>query len=208
MESTALFTSALGLQDPFNVSDIRFEPDLGEIYLDLICDAKRLICPACSGASHPIHDQAQKNWQHLHFFEYKRHLLTTFSGLLTLEKIPDRPIQAIFDKLMVNFSPISGSLRTNRPFFRRSDGFRALKGRNPHAVKLGKPLHVVAGRIIVITKLALAWPIVLRNLPPIYSMPAKTCSTRACDLAIRWLRCIWAYESGLCLWPLLWIWER
>jgi len=48
MEWTALFTAALGLQGPFKVSDIRFEPELGEIHFDLICDGKRLTCPACS----------------------------------------------------------------------------------------------------------------------------------------------------------------
>ncbi len=74
MESTALFTAALGLQDPFKVSDIRFEPELGEIHFDLICDAKRLTCPACSEAAQPIHDRAQKTWQHLHFFQYKAFL--------------------------------------------------------------------------------------------------------------------------------------
>lgn len=74
MESTALFTAALGLQAPWKVSDIRFEPELGEIHFDLACDAKRLNCPACAKAEQPIHDRAQKTWQHLHFFQYKAFL--------------------------------------------------------------------------------------------------------------------------------------
>ena len=48
MEWTALITAALGLQGPFKVSDIRFEPQLDEIHFDLICDGKRLTSPACS----------------------------------------------------------------------------------------------------------------------------------------------------------------
>lgn len=74
MESTALFTAALGLQDPWKVSEIRFEPKQGEIHFDLACDAKRLNCPACATAEQPIHDRVQKNWQHLHFFQYKAFL--------------------------------------------------------------------------------------------------------------------------------------
>jgi transposase len=74
MDSTLLFTSALGLKAPWHVSDIRFEPEQGEIHFDLACDSKRLDCPACSGSDQPIHDRAQKTWQHLHFFQYKAFL--------------------------------------------------------------------------------------------------------------------------------------
>jgi hypothetical protein len=34
MDSTLLFTSALGLKAPWQVSDIRFEPEQGEIHFD------------------------------------------------------------------------------------------------------------------------------------------------------------------------------
>lgn len=46
MDSTSLFTAALGLQDPRKVAEIRFEPDQGVIHFDLACDSKRLDCPA------------------------------------------------------------------------------------------------------------------------------------------------------------------
>jgi transposase len=74
MDSNLLFTSALGLQSPWQVTDIRFEPEQGNIHFDLACDAKRLDCPACSQADQPIHDRVQKTWQHLHFFQYKAFL--------------------------------------------------------------------------------------------------------------------------------------
>jgi len=74
MDSTLLFTAALGLQDPWRVADIRFEPEQGEIHFDLACTAKRLECPACQRADEPLHDRAQKTWQHLHFFQYKAFL--------------------------------------------------------------------------------------------------------------------------------------
>lgn len=74
MDSTSLFTAALGLQDPWKVAEIRFEPDQGEIHFDLACDAKRLDCPACATADQSIHDRSQRTWQHLHFFQFKAFL--------------------------------------------------------------------------------------------------------------------------------------
>jgi transposase len=56
------------------VSDNRFATEQGEIHFDLTCDTKCLDCPACTHAQHPIHDRAQKTWQHLHFFQYKAFL--------------------------------------------------------------------------------------------------------------------------------------
>jgi len=76
MDSTALFTVALGLQSPWEVDDIRFEPEQGEIHFDLVCRAKRLACPCCGQAEQPIHDRLERTWQHLHFFQYKAYLHT------------------------------------------------------------------------------------------------------------------------------------
>ena len=74
MDSTWLFTAALGLQDPWEVSDIRFEPEAGEIHFDLTCTAKRLACPVCQSADQSVHDRLQRTWQHLHVFQYKAFL--------------------------------------------------------------------------------------------------------------------------------------
>jgi hypothetical protein len=40
MDSNLLFTSALGLKAPWQVSDIRFEPEQGAIHFDLVCESK------------------------------------------------------------------------------------------------------------------------------------------------------------------------
>ena len=74
MDSNLLFTSALGLKAPWQVSDIRFEPDQGEIHFDLACESKRLGCPACAGLDQPVHDRVQRTWQPLHVFQYKAFL--------------------------------------------------------------------------------------------------------------------------------------
>lgn len=74
MDATSLFTAALGLHDPWKLSEIRFEPDQGEIHLDLACEVKRLECPACAEPDQPIHDRVQRTWQHLHCFQFKAFL--------------------------------------------------------------------------------------------------------------------------------------
>lgn len=68
---TDLFTAALGLQAPWQVDDIRFDPDRGRIDFDVSCTSARLTCPVCNAAEQPVHDRKARQWQHLHFFQYK-----------------------------------------------------------------------------------------------------------------------------------------
>lgn len=68
---TQLFTAALGLADPWRVQDVRFEPEAHEIHFDVVCGATRLPCPRCKAADQPIHDRLRRDWQHLHFFQYR-----------------------------------------------------------------------------------------------------------------------------------------
>lgn len=66
-----MFTAALGLQPPWEVVDVRFTPEQGEIHFDVACTARRLPCPACGAGEQPIHDRKARSWQHLHFFQYR-----------------------------------------------------------------------------------------------------------------------------------------
>jgi len=66
-----LFTAALGLGAPWQVEHVRFEPEAHEIHFDVICAAKRLPCPRCAAPDQPTHDRLQRDWQHLHFFQYR-----------------------------------------------------------------------------------------------------------------------------------------
>lgn len=68
---TELFTSALGLPPPWRVDQVRFEQARSEIHFDVVCDAKRLPCPSCGAPDQPIHDRLQRDWQHLHFFQFR-----------------------------------------------------------------------------------------------------------------------------------------
>lgn len=68
---TDLFTQALGLPSPWRVDQVRFERASQEIHFDVICDAKRLPCPRCAAPDQPIHDRLARDWQHLHFFQFR-----------------------------------------------------------------------------------------------------------------------------------------
>ncbi len=61
--SEALFTAALGLSWPGQVTDTRFEPEAGEIHFDIGSQSLRLSCPACGAADQPVHDQREHTWQ-------------------------------------------------------------------------------------------------------------------------------------------------
>lgn len=68
---TELFTAALGLAKPWRVKAVRFAPSASEIHFDVTCEAARLPCPRCAAPAQPIHDRQRRDWQHLHFFQYR-----------------------------------------------------------------------------------------------------------------------------------------
>jgi transposase len=67
----ALFTQALGLTSPWQVTSFDFSPDKGQVDFTVACPVQRLVCPACGAADQPIHDRLERTWQHLHFFQFK-----------------------------------------------------------------------------------------------------------------------------------------
>lgn len=67
-----LFTAALGLQAPWSVREVQFDPDAGRI--DFIVGFERgshFACPACSAADQGVHDTRSREWRHLNFFQFK-----------------------------------------------------------------------------------------------------------------------------------------
>jgi transposase len=72
-----LFTAALGLGEPWRVSDAEFVEDAGR--LDLHVDyprGARFSCPepGCERDQCPVHDIHDKTWRHLDFFQHKAFL--------------------------------------------------------------------------------------------------------------------------------------
>ena len=67
-----LFTSALGLSPPWEVSDVRFDPAAGRIDFDVtFASGSRFACPACGAERQAVHDTRERAWRHLHFFQYQ-----------------------------------------------------------------------------------------------------------------------------------------
>ena len=67
----ALFTSALGLQLPWVVEDVKLDTDKRRIDFEIGCQGKAMACPACKAAAQPVHDRLRRSWRHLDFFQFE-----------------------------------------------------------------------------------------------------------------------------------------
>ena len=96
MNSTTLFSLALGLQAPWQVNDISFAADAScrkELHLH-IGFARGSRFPDKTGAACPVHDTVAREWQHLNFFEHHCFLhcsvprITTTDGNVVTVEVP------------------------------------------------------------------------------------------------------------------------
>ncbi len=70
-----LFTVALGLRAPWEVVAVRFDPDRGQIDLEVgFAKGARFACPACGAAEQRVHDTRKRRWRHLSFFQYRAYI--------------------------------------------------------------------------------------------------------------------------------------
>jgi len=67
----ALFTSALGLQEPWSVEKVELDTARRRIDFELTCKATGLPCPHCQAAGQGVHDRLERQWRHLDFFQYE-----------------------------------------------------------------------------------------------------------------------------------------
>jgi len=67
----ALFTSALGLQPPWVVQDVKLDTAKRRIDFQINCQGARLACPACGASAEPVHDRLARSWRHLDFFQFE-----------------------------------------------------------------------------------------------------------------------------------------
>ena len=69
-ESKSLFTMALGLEEPWQVTDVRFDGGAKQIDFDVrFRPGSRFACPSCGAGDQPVHDTRARSWEHLRFFE-------------------------------------------------------------------------------------------------------------------------------------------
>lgn len=67
----ALFTSALGLQPPWVVEDVKLDTVKRRIDFEIGCRGAALACPACGVGAQPVHDRLRRSWRHLDFFQFE-----------------------------------------------------------------------------------------------------------------------------------------
>lgn len=67
----ALFTSALGLTAPWEVTKVDLDTGKRRIDFEVRCNAKTLSCPHCGVAAQRIHDRLRRSWRHLDFFQFE-----------------------------------------------------------------------------------------------------------------------------------------
>ncbi len=75
MATAELFSLALGLEGPWHVSDVKFDP--ANRRLDLTIDFKRgshFSCPECGKSGCAVHDTNTRTWRHLDFFQHQAYL--------------------------------------------------------------------------------------------------------------------------------------
>lgn len=71
LNAETLFTAALGLQAPWQVSQVELSTARNRIDFQVQCNAKRLSCPHCHRTDQGVHDRVSKSWRHLDFFQYE-----------------------------------------------------------------------------------------------------------------------------------------
>jgi transposase len=67
----ALFTSALGLQPPWVVQDVKLDTAKRRIDFQIACQGVKLACPACGASAERVHDRLARSWRHLDFFQFE-----------------------------------------------------------------------------------------------------------------------------------------
>jgi hypothetical protein len=68
----SLFTAALGLQPPWEVTSVDFDAEAKRIDIEVgFTRGGRFGCPECGATGQPVHATRRRSWQHLHFFEHR-----------------------------------------------------------------------------------------------------------------------------------------
>ena len=116
IDNIVLFTAALGLQPPWEVSKVDFNPAEGR--LDLYISRERGSkhpCPKC-GTNCNVHDTQARTWRHLNFFQYRAYIYCDIPrikcqthGVLQVETPWSRPgsgFTLLFEAFMLELSKV------------------------------------------------------------------------------------------------------
>lgn len=67
----SLFTTALGLQSPWQVAKVELNTGKRRIDFEVEHTLKRADCPGCGAEHQLIHDRIKRSWRHLDFFQFE-----------------------------------------------------------------------------------------------------------------------------------------
>ncbi len=70
MEANDILISSLKLSDEYEVSEIKINDELKEIYILVNAKSNQFSCPDCAEIC-TVHDRMLKKWRHIDFAEYK-----------------------------------------------------------------------------------------------------------------------------------------
>jgi len=74
-DEKGLFTLAFGLPDPWEVTDVGFDPEQGRFDFEIgFRRGAKFPCPDCGVAGQSVHDTLRRTWRHLNFFQYQAYL--------------------------------------------------------------------------------------------------------------------------------------
>ncbi len=106
MDQRELFQAALGIREPWRVSDATFDTDEGrlDLYLDFPRGA-RFARPEGDEDACPVHDTESKTWRHLDFFQHQAYLHARVPRIVC---------------------PVHGTRRVSVPWARQGSGFTLL----------------------------------------------------------------------------------
>lgn len=71
LSTVSVFTTALGLQSPWQVKHVELYTAKHRIDFDIQCNSKRLSCPHFGYEAQGVYDRISKSWRHLDFFQYE-----------------------------------------------------------------------------------------------------------------------------------------
>jgi transposase len=75
VDSASLFTVALGLQTPWEVREVDFDPTSGRIDFTVgFARGARFACPHCGAEHQAVHDTQAREWRHLNFFQFQAYI--------------------------------------------------------------------------------------------------------------------------------------
>ncbi|WP_229521913.1 ISL3 family transposase [Massilia antarctica] len=66
-----LFTTALGLQAPWEVTEFKLDTGARRIDFEVRYQSEEMACPVCETPAQKIHSRMRRSWRHLDFFQYE-----------------------------------------------------------------------------------------------------------------------------------------